>query len=181
MTTRGAARAQLTPLTIAVTGSLFFGLLIFSQPLDPVLKSLSLTPLFAAVLVGGAQNVFSKGAKYSLFDPCKEMAYIPLEEEIRTKGKAAIDVICNPVGKSGGSAIQQARRRGLSPGRSGANRRPSAFSRRASHSAAAVRGVPLLRTAAPVMAAHRRDASPDRANNLLPPLTPRLPAALRLR
>lgn len=40
-----------------------------------------MTPLYAAVLVGAAQNVFSKSAKYSLFDPCKEMAYIPLDKE----------------------------------------------------------------------------------------------------
>merc|ERR1719353_1850992 len=66
-----------------------------------------LTPLMAAVLVGAAQNVFSKSSKYALFDPCKEMAYIPLDAETKVKGKAAIDVVCNPMGKSGGALIQQ--------------------------------------------------------------------------
>ena len=73
----------------------------------PVLAPLGMTPLLAAVYVGAAQNIFSKGSKYSLFDPCKEMAYIPLDEETKVKGKAAIDVVCNPLGKSGGALIQQ--------------------------------------------------------------------------
>jgi AAA family ATP:ADP antiporter len=99
--------ALITPTVLLVTGVIFFSLVLFSGPLTPTLTTLGLTPLFAAVLVGAAQNIFSKASKYSLFDPCKEMAYIPLDDETRTKGKAAIDVICNPLGKSGGALIQQ--------------------------------------------------------------------------
>jgi AAA family ATP:ADP antiporter len=43
----------------------------------------------AAVLVGAAQNVFSKSSKYSLFDPCKEMAYIPLDQETQLKVRSS--------------------------------------------------------------------------------------------
>jgi ATP/ADP translocase len=41
-------------------------------------RRLGTSPLMLAVMIGAAQNILSKGAKYSLFDPCKEMAYIPL-------------------------------------------------------------------------------------------------------
>lgn len=46
------------------------------------LAAMGTTPLAAAVLVGAVQNAFSRSAKYSLFDPCKEMAYIPLDDEV---------------------------------------------------------------------------------------------------
>jgi AAA family ATP:ADP antiporter len=99
--------AAITPTVLLITGVLFFSLVLFGAPLNPMLATFGLTPLMAAVLVGAAQNVFSKSSKYSLFDPCKEMAYIPLDQETQLKGKAAIDVICNPLGKSGGALIQQ--------------------------------------------------------------------------
>jgi AAA family ATP:ADP antiporter len=99
--------AKITPTVLLVTGVAFFSLILFGAPLAPGLMSIGITPLLAAVYVGALQNIFSKSAKYSLFDPCKEMAYIPLDEDTKVKGKAAIDVVCNPLGKSGGALIQQ--------------------------------------------------------------------------
>ncbi|CAM8948398.1 unnamed protein product [Rhodiola kirilowii] len=99
--------AKITPTVLLLTGVAFFSLILFGGPIAPGLASLGMTPLLAAVYVGALQNIFSKSAKYSLFDPCKEMAYIPLDEDTKVKGKAAIDVVCNPLGKSGGALIQQ--------------------------------------------------------------------------
>jgi hypothetical protein len=73
---------------------------MFPGAMAPVVGALGSTPLMLGVLLGAAQNIMSKSSKYSLFDPAKEMAYIPLDQESKTKGKAAIDVIGNPLGKS---------------------------------------------------------------------------------
>lgn len=42
---------------------IFFSLVLFSGPLEPSLAAMGLTPLYAAVLVGAAQNIFSKSSK----------------------------------------------------------------------------------------------------------------------
>jgi len=99
--------ALVTPTMLALTGGIFFSLIMFNTQLLPLIGALGTTPLMLAVIVGAMQNILSKSAKYSLFDPCKEMAYIPLDAESKTKGKAAVDVIGNPLGKSGGSFVQQ--------------------------------------------------------------------------
>lgn len=52
-------------------------------------------------------QVFAKGAKFSMFKPAEEMVYIGLDQESRTKGKAAIDVVGAQSGKSAGSVLQQ--------------------------------------------------------------------------
>lgn len=92
---------------IGVTGLGFFATNMFAGAMTPVAALVGTTPLMLGVLLGAAQNILSKSSKYSLFDPCKEMAYIPLDQESKTKGKAAIDVVGNPLGKSGGALIQQ--------------------------------------------------------------------------
>jgi len=63
--------------------------------------------LHLAVVLGTVQSLLSKTSKYALFDPTTQMSYIPLDQESKVKGKAAIDVLGSRIGKSGGSLIQQ--------------------------------------------------------------------------
>lgn len=99
--------ALITPVVLLITGVGFFSFVIFRDGLTGIISVLGTTPLMLAVIFGTAQNIMSKSAKYSLFDPTKEMAYIPLDQESKVKGKAAIDVVGARLGKSGGSLIQQ--------------------------------------------------------------------------
>lgn len=98
--------AMVTPMVILITGALFFGFVLFQESLSPYFAYFAVTPLVLAVTIGTIQNVISKASKYSLFDPTKEMAYIPLDQESKVKGKAAIDTVGARLGKAGGSGIQ---------------------------------------------------------------------------
>ncbi len=98
--------AYITPVVLLITGVGFFTFIIFKEPLAPLLVTWGVSPLVIAVLFGTIQNIMSKASKYSLFDPTKEMAYIPLDQESKVKGKAAIDTVGARLGKAGGSSIQ---------------------------------------------------------------------------
>lgn len=97
--------AIITPLVLAITCSAFFMFIVFGDFFSPLLNPLNLTPLMLVVLIGSAQQVLSKCSKYSMFDPSKEMAYIPLDDELKIKGKAAVDVIGHSLGKASGGYI----------------------------------------------------------------------------
>ena len=75
--------ATITPTMLLATRVAFFGLILYSEPLTPLLGKFGVTPLLAATYIGALQNIFSESAKYSLFDPCKEMAYVPLDEDTK--------------------------------------------------------------------------------------------------
>jgi len=91
--------AMATPAIMAVLAAPFFACIFLG--LD------SPTRLHIAVVLGTIQSLLSKTSKYALFDPTTQMSYIPLDQDSKTKGKAAIDVLGSRIGKSGGSFIQQ--------------------------------------------------------------------------
>jgi AAA family ATP:ADP antiporter len=90
--------AMIPPVTMGVLAVAFFAAVVAGE---------EQIPLAQALLIGTVQNVANKVTKYSLFDPCKEMAYIPLGPEAKVKGKAAVDVLGARLGRSAGSATQQ--------------------------------------------------------------------------
>jgi len=99
--------ALVTPVVLLITGAGFFGFVIFKDQLSGLVAYLGTTPLMVAVIFGAGQNILSKSSKYSLFDPTKEMAYIPLDQEQKVKGKFLVDVPIARSGKATSSLLQQ--------------------------------------------------------------------------
>lgn len=99
--------AVISPVIILVTGTAFFAVIVFDQQILSLFdQTILMTPLALAVSIGAIQNILAKGSKYSIWDTSREMLYIPLSEEFRTKGKAAVDVISSKIGKSSSGLIQ---------------------------------------------------------------------------
>lgn len=107
--------ALITP-AVLITGILiFFSVIYYNNTLLPegvkIVEAISQGLINKELIVfvvglGLFVNAFGKAVKYSLFDPTKEMAYIPLDPELKVKGKAAVDVIGGRGGKSAGSYVQ---------------------------------------------------------------------------
>lgn len=99
--------ALVTPIMLGVTGGMFFIFVVFADYMENTFINIwMINPVFVAICLGAIQNIVSKSTKYSLFDATKEMAYIPLDLEMKTKGKAAVDVIGTKLGKSTGALMQ---------------------------------------------------------------------------
>lgn len=100
--------ASIVPLMLMGMSLMFYGLVIYGDMIGmtaPMITAygLSFTGVQLAAGIGKWQGALTKASKYSLFDSTKEMAYIPLDPELKSKGKAAVDVTGGRLGKSGGS------------------------------------------------------------------------------
>lgn len=97
--------AAITPVLMGIIATIFFGLSFLNH--QKVESIFGISVLGLAVWFGIIQDGISKSIKYCLFDTTKNMAYIPLDEEVKTKGQAAVEVIGARAGKSGGAVIQE--------------------------------------------------------------------------
>ncbi len=100
--------ALITPIVLITTSLGFFGFALYSDYLLAYFSIAASSGVLISVIIGAIQNIAGKSTKYALFDPTTQMAYIPLEDDLRVKGKAAVDVIGGRWGKSLGGHIQSA-------------------------------------------------------------------------
>lgn len=100
--------AILTPLLMTMMAIGFFAFLFCGSVLSSFAFSLmGVSPLAMTVYFGSLQNCLSKAGKYSVFDASKELAFLPLDQEAKLRGKAAIDGLGSGIGKSGASLAYQ--------------------------------------------------------------------------
>jgi AAA family ATP:ADP antiporter len=100
--------ALIPPVILLTTGVCFFACILFpNSGLTWLAALMGSTPLVLSVTLGGLQNCLSRASKYTIFDATKEIAFIPLSDECKLKGKAAIDGVGSRLGKSGGAVIHQ--------------------------------------------------------------------------
>jgi AAA family ATP:ADP antiporter len=95
-----------TPIAMAITSILFFMVTLWQDSLGWLAGLIGMTPIALSVYVGQIHNLASRTCKYSFFAATKEMAFIPLDAELKVKGKAAVDILSGRVGKFGGSVAQ---------------------------------------------------------------------------
>ena len=98
--------AMIPPIAVGASGILFLIFVLKKTQLTALTAFIGITPLAFIAFFGAFQNVLSKAVKYCFFDTSKEMAFIPLDQEEKVKGKAAIDVVGSRLGKSGAAWIQ---------------------------------------------------------------------------
>ena len=100
--------AMVPPLIMFLTGAGFFSLLLLKDSyLIPFAAIFHSSPLNMCIFFGSLHNCLCRASKYTFFDATKELAFVPLSEESKMKGKAAIDGVGSRIGKSGGAFIFQ--------------------------------------------------------------------------
>lgn len=97
--------ASITPVVTLGATIIFFSFLYFQDSINSITAIWAISPLYLAVTFGLMNVVFIKTSKYTLFDPTKEQAYVPLGDELKVRGKAAVDGFVSRLGKSFGSLI----------------------------------------------------------------------------
>lgn len=99
--------ALITPVIFLAFGSVLIGTTMYVKHSGPNAVAFGINILSISVFLGLGLIAASKGLKYSMFDSTKNMAYIPLDPEIKVRGQAAVESVGGSFGKAGSALIQQ--------------------------------------------------------------------------
>jgi len=96
----------LTPFILLIIGFGFFSVVLCKDYEWLVMFSHN-SLLYATIIFGAILHICSASVSSSLFKPTKEIAYIPLDRDLKVKGKAVIDVLVVFLGDTVASLLVQ--------------------------------------------------------------------------
>ncbi|MEI8124908.1 MAG: Npt1/Npt2 family nucleotide transporter [Parachlamydiaceae bacterium] len=100
--------ALITPTLLFIMSCCFFtALLMPSDQLSLLAEFFSVNQIVLVVTLGSIYYVLAMTAKYTIFDSCKEMAFLSVGVDERIRAKSVIDSIGSRLGKSGASCLYQ--------------------------------------------------------------------------
>lgn len=93
-----------TPIMVIITAFIFFSLILYGSFISTSILSTSV--FLISIKFGFMQDILAKCCKYGIFDPNIQISYIPLDDELKIKGKAAVDIVGGRAGKGLGSILE---------------------------------------------------------------------------
>ena len=100
--------ALLTPVSLFITSFFFFfSMQLPEEYLSPFASLFNMDSLYLIMILGSVYYVLALTAKYTIFDMCKEMAFLSIDASERMRAKSVIDSAGSRLGKSGSSCLYQ--------------------------------------------------------------------------
>jgi len=100
--------ALLTPVSLFITSFIFFfSMQMSEESLSPYAAFFNMNSLYFVMTLGSIYYVLALTAKYTIFDMCKEMAFLSIDANERMRAKSVIDSVGSRLGKSGSSCLYQ--------------------------------------------------------------------------
>ena len=95
--------ALISPICTLLSGLVFFALVVYNKMGASHIHGLSI-PIM--ILWSGLITIaLVRSVKYCLFDTTRNMAFRPLDENIKTKGQASVEVVAGGAGKASASTV----------------------------------------------------------------------------
>jgi len=102
--TKWITSAIILPFGLLIIEGIFFFFIVGKDLTLSLFHMDTETYLTVVVAIGSILYCSCRAIKYTLFDPCKELAFIQMPKSSRMKGKIIIDGLCSKFGRGASSA-----------------------------------------------------------------------------